>query len=106
MMLLLAIEISSSNDVIELAFLLMLFLIPSVFFVLEIYKDEKRILFNRCKNGDLTVTEYKKKIKWLRIYSIIGIVVLAIVIGLLLYLIGILLLFLAFLTGVVFKRSR
>lgn len=106
MMLLLAIEISSSNDVIELAFLLMFLLIPSGSIVLEIYKDKKNLLFNRCKNGDLTVTEYKKKIKWLRIYSIIGIVVLAIVIGLLLYLIGILLLFLAFLTGVVFKRSR
>lgn len=41
MMLLLAIEISSSNDVIELAFLLMFLLIPSGSIVLEIYKDKK-----------------------------------------------------------------
>ncbi len=97
---------SNSYDTMEIVFIVIVLLFLSVSLVWDIYKEKKKSLDCQLNVGYISDTEYKKEIKRLRIYSILGGLIVPFLIILIVYLLGFLVFLLVFLTSVVLKKSK
>ncbi len=97
---------SNSYDTMEIVFIVIVLLFLSVSLVWDIYKEKKKSLDYQLNGGYISDTEYKKEIKRLRIYSILGGLIVPFLIILIVYLLGFLVFLLVFLTSVVLKKAK
>ena len=94
------------DDPVVLILWILVLLVLSGSIAWDIYKEKKESLDNQFEKGYISETEYKKRIKRIKIKCILGSIIGSLIILLLLFLLGLILMLIVFLFSVVLKKSK